>query len=98
IGVLNQGRLIQVGTPQQIYNEPRDVFVATFVGSPAMNLLPAVISGGRAVVTPGELEIPVNQVANGRAAKLNGSVTVGIRSEDVTVGMNEAVEARVHGV
>ncbi|MFL6580444.1 MAG: ABC transporter ATP-binding protein [Burkholderiales bacterium] len=98
IGVLNQGRLIQVGTPQQIYNQPRDVFVATFVGSPAMNLLPAVVSGGCAVVTAGELEIPVNQAANGRAEKLAGPATVGIRSEDVTVGMNEAVEARVHGV
>src|SRR3954453_10821043 len=98
VGVLNQGRLIQVGTPQQIYNQPRDVFVATFVGSPAMNLLPAVVSGGRAVVTPEELEMPVNEAANGRADKLAGRVTLGIRSEDVTVGMNEAVEARVHGV
>src|SRR3954466_9752511 len=91
IGVLNQGRLIQVGTPQQIYNQPRDVFVATFVGSPAMNLLPAVVSCGCDVVTAGELEIPVNQAGNGRAEKLAGPATVGIRSEDVTVGMNEAV-------
>ena len=40
IGVLNQGRIVQVGTPNQIYNQPHDTFVATFVGSPAMNLLP----------------------------------------------------------
>jgi multiple sugar transport system ATP-binding protein len=98
IGVLNQGRLIQVGTPQQIYNRPRDVFVATFVGSPAMNLLPATVSNGRAVVSPGELEVPINHAGNGQAGKLSGQVTLGIRSEDVTVGMNEAVEARVHGV
>ncbi len=39
IGVLNEGRLVQVGTPNAIYNAPRDTFVATFVGSPAMNLL-----------------------------------------------------------
>ena len=39
IGVLNAGRIVQVGTPQQIYNEPRDIFVAGFVGSPAMNLI-----------------------------------------------------------
>ena len=39
IGVLNEGRLVQVGTPNEIYNAPRDTFVATFVGSPAMNLL-----------------------------------------------------------
>src|SRR5207344_3278822 len=46
VGVLNQGRIIQVGTPQQIYNQPRDTFVATFVGSPAMNLLPARVADG----------------------------------------------------
>ena len=39
VGILNAGRIVQVGTPQQIYNEPRDTFVAGFVGSPAMNLI-----------------------------------------------------------
>ncbi len=38
IGVLNAGRIVQVGTPHEIYNRPRDVFVAGFVGSPPMNL------------------------------------------------------------
>ena len=46
VGVLNQGRIVQVGTPQQIYNRPHDTFVATFVGSPAMNLLPAAVRVG----------------------------------------------------
>jgi multiple sugar transport system ATP-binding protein len=63
-----------------------------------MNLLPATVSNGRAVVSPGELELPINHAGNGQAGKLSGQVTLGIRSEDVTVGMNEAVEARVHGV
>ena len=39
IGVLNAGRIVQIGTPHEIYNHPRDTFVAAFVGSPAMNLL-----------------------------------------------------------
>ncbi|HEX7952199.1 MAG TPA: ABC transporter ATP-binding protein, partial [Burkholderiales bacterium] len=98
VGVLNHGRIIQVGTPQQIYNQPRDTFVATFVGSPAMNLLAATAGGGKAVVVPGKLEVPVDRAAGGRAAQLAGPVTVGIRSEDIVVGPNEAVEARVHGV
>ena len=50
IGVLNEGRIVQVGTPNEIYNAPRDTFVAGFVGSPAMNLLPARIEDGRLVV------------------------------------------------
>jgi multiple sugar transport system ATP-binding protein len=98
VGVLNQGRIIQVGTPQQIYNQPHDTFVATFVGSPAMNLLQASVSAGRAVVVPGKFEVPVDRGAGGKAGQLSGPATLGIRSEDVAVGTNEGVEARVHGV
>ena len=39
IAVLNQGRVCQIGTPQEIYQDPADIFVATFIGSPPMNLL-----------------------------------------------------------
>lgn len=39
IAVLNQGRVRQVGTPQEIYQRPVDIFVATFIGSPPMNLI-----------------------------------------------------------
>ena len=97
VGVLNQGRIIQVGTPQQIYNRPRDTFVATFVGSPTMNLHRAGVANGHAVIVPGKLEVPVDG-AGGGAGRLRGSVTLGVRSEDILVGPNETVEARVHGV
>jgi len=39
IAVLNQGKVCQVGTPQEIYRDPTDTFVATFIGSPPMNLI-----------------------------------------------------------
>jgi multiple sugar transport system ATP-binding protein len=45
IAVLNEGRLEQVGTPAEIYDEPASVFVAGFVGAPPMNLLPGVAVG-----------------------------------------------------
>ncbi len=41
IGVMRDGRLVQVGTPQQIYEDPIDIYVASRLGSPAINLLPA---------------------------------------------------------
>ena len=63
IGVLNDGRLVQVGTPNEIYNAPRDTFVATFVGSPAMNLLEGAVEDGR-LVLPGGLR---GAAADGRA-------------------------------
>jgi multiple sugar transport system ATP-binding protein len=40
IAVLNHGELQQIGTPREIYEEPQNVFVATFLGSPPMNLIP----------------------------------------------------------
>ena len=98
VGVLNQGRIIQVGTPQEIYNQPHDTFVATFVGSPAMNLMQAHAAGGRAVVVSGKLEIPLDGAGGGRAVRLSGPVTVGVRSEDIVVDANGTVVARVHGV
>jgi multiple sugar transport system ATP-binding protein len=43
IAILNKGVLQQLGTPHEVYNRPANLFVATFIGSPAMNLLPCVI-------------------------------------------------------
>jgi multiple sugar transport system ATP-binding protein len=40
VAVINEGRLHQVGTPQELYNDPADLFVAGFIGSPPMNLVP----------------------------------------------------------
>ncbi|MFN0039014.1 MAG: ABC transporter ATP-binding protein [Burkholderiales bacterium] len=97
VGVLNQGRIIQVDTPQQIYNRPRDTFVAAFVGSPTMNLYAAKVADGRAVVVPGRLEVPLAS-ASPTAGCWPGTVTLGVRSEDIVVGPGESVAARVHGV
>ena len=97
VGILNAGRIVQVGTPQQIYHEPRDVFVAGFVGSPAMNLMEGELRDGRVSVFAGKLEIPLNSGAKPRIDG-GGKVTVGIRSEDIRVGPGEAAEARVHDV
>jgi multiple sugar transport system ATP-binding protein len=93
VGVLNNGRIVQVGKPQDIYNAPRDVFVAGFVGSPAMNLLDGELAGGRVSAMSGKVQVPVEGEARDRRP-----ITVGIRSEDIVVGPGEAVEARVHDV
>ena len=98
VGILNEGRLIQVGSPQQIYNRPHDTFVAAFVGSPAMNLHRANVADGRAVVVPGKLEVPLDSVVGGNRAAQAAGLVLGVRSEDIVVGPNETVEARVHGV
>ena len=97
VGVLNEGKLVQVGTPNEIYNAPRDTFVATFVGSPAMNLLDGV-GRGRALVVPGRLRRCRSARPDGRGCgAARGPVTVGVRAEDIAIGSGEG-RARVHHV
>src|SRR5262249_3722490 len=46
ITVLRDGKIQQVGTPQEVYEHPANVFVATFIGTPPMNLVPATVGEG----------------------------------------------------
>ena len=57
VAVMRAGKIVQVDTPQRLYSEPRDVFVAGFIGSPAMNLVEATVQGG--VVRFAEFGIPL---------------------------------------
>ena len=97
VGILNNGRIIQVGTPNEIYNQPRDTFVAAFVGSPAMNLITGEVADGR-IVVPGAFDLPLDETGRKRLATPAGPVTIGIRSEDIAVGPSGGAAARVHHV
>ena len=90
--VLNRGKIEQVGTPAEVYNHPRNTFVASFVGSPAINLIEGRLEGGKAVIKPGRFELPLPR------AKAGGSLTFGIRPEDLQVSADGPVEAAVHDV
>ncbi|SFP07681.1 ABC transporter ATP-binding protein [Tranquillimonas alkanivorans] len=60
IVVLEYGTIAQAGTPRELYERPANLFVAEFIGSPAMNILPCGVSGGRVVVSGGRpVEVPV---------------------------------------
>jgi len=97
IGVLNHGRIVQVGTPQEIYNRPRDTFVATFVGSPTMNLLSGSVRDAKLVVVPGRLEVPLEGAPGASLAAHAEPVTLGVRSEDIQLGAG-GLEGEVYGV
>ena len=77
VAVMRDGRILQVDTPQALYERPRDVFVAGFIGSPAMNLVEATIDGGEAVF--GQFRIPLDWAR--RPSATSGRVVVGIRPE-----------------
>lgn len=84
IAIMNEGRLYQVGTPEEIYHQPVDFFVAGFVGEPAMNFLgckPAQEDGARFLQTVGNaaIRVPLPAAALRDGANLPADVTLGIR-------------------
>lgn len=97
VGVLNHGRIIQVGTPGEIYGAPHDTFVAAFVGTPAMNLIKGELSGGR-IAVPGAFALPLDDAGRRRLMLNDGPLIVGIRAEDVRLGGEGVAAARVHHV
>jgi multiple sugar transport system ATP-binding protein len=90
IAVMKDGILQQLGTPSEVYNNPNNLFVASFMGSPSMNLLSAEISeheGGLAVrikqKSGNEILLPLPEVASYREW-VGKTVTLGIRPEAIT--------------
>jgi multiple sugar transport system ATP-binding protein len=77
VAVLKDGDLMQVDTPLNLYDKPANLFVAGFIGSPAMNLLQAHNVDGHAKL--GEIEVPIDRAA---ATKGHGDITVGVRPEN----------------
>ncbi len=80
ITVLRDGKIQQVGTPQEVYEHPANVFVATFIGTPPMNLVHAMVTGG--MLEASSFALPI--AARYRATLKDGQrVTLGIRPEHV---------------
>jgi len=78
VAVMRDGRILQVDTPQRLYERPRNLFVAGFIGSPAMNLVDATIDGGDVVF--GQFRIALD-LARRPAAGSPARVVLGIRPE-----------------
>jgi multiple sugar transport system ATP-binding protein len=96
IVVLRAGRIEQVGTPLDIYHHPCNLFVARFIGSPQMNLLPARVvgfNGNEATVEiPGGAQLVIE--LNPNSVRLNEGVQVGVRPE----GLRPHPEGNLAGV
>jgi multiple sugar transport system ATP-binding protein len=88
IVIMNKGAIQQVGTPDQIYADPANTFVAGFIGGPPMNLIDGVAKDGR-------FTAPAVSVAC--AQSLQGKITLGIRPEDCRMGGDD-VQGLVYGV
>src|SRR3954453_64941 len=75
VAVMRAGMLMQVDTPKVLYENPVNLFVAGFIGSPAMNFFPATVEGGRVRFALGEFDLPPS------ARGANGQVILGARPE-----------------
>jgi multiple sugar transport system ATP-binding protein len=86
VAVLRDGELQQVEAPSTLYHEPANLFVAGFIGSPAMNMLP--VSVDRSIKVAGA-EIGIGEAVSGERA------TIGFRPETVRIGDDGPIPARI---
>ena len=90
IVIMRSGRIQQIGTPDQIYSDPANTFVAGFIGSPPMNLIEGRASAGR-------FEAPGVEIGGIEAP--DGPVTLGVRPEDCAVaGAGGDLTGEVYGL
>jgi multiple sugar transport system ATP-binding protein len=107
VAVLRRGELQQVADPQELYDRPVNLFVAGFIGSPAMNFVQGELEGGdgRVAVRIGNRVIAVDEreraLASGLDAAVGGKVIVGVRPEhleDAALLADAPTERRLEGM
>jgi multiple sugar transport system ATP-binding protein len=86
VAVLDRGVLQQYATPRELYDRPVNLFVATFMGSPEMNLYEATLDPSGDLVL-GSQRLKLGQPPPGLAARAGQPVVVGVRPEDLTLGV-----------
>jgi multiple sugar transport system ATP-binding protein len=89
IVVMSKGHVMQIDTPINLYEKPKNRFVAGFIGNPAMNFVNGTVEGGgpmRFVAEGGDWEMNLPpRVAESLASARGKAITLGIRPEDVSV-------------
>lgn len=87
IVVMNQGLIMQVGTPSEIYRKPANTFVAAFIGNPPMNLLPCNIQDNQLCIQTKDTAITaaIDSEKLPKTIKAGESLTLGIRPEHITI-------------
>jgi multiple sugar transport system ATP-binding protein len=86
VAVMRDGQIVQVDVPQRLYHAPRDLFVAAFIGSPAMNLVQGTVEADE--ISFGQFRLPLDPIR--RPARETREVVLGIRPE----AFNDAAHAK----
>jgi multiple sugar transport system ATP-binding protein len=89
IAVLNKGEILQMGVPSEIYGHPKNTFVASFVGSPAMNFFEGIIEKNRLIIIKKTFEYTLNKKVTDKIKGYAGNIKVGIRPENIVLFTKE---------
>jgi len=85
VAVMYEGRIVQVGTPTELFESANHTFVGRFIGSPGMNVMPAEVSGATVRVGAHAFSLP-----GAPKGPLSGRVELGVRPEDIALGREGA--------
>lgn len=102
VAVVNSGYLQQFSNPDELYNRPRNLFVAGFIGSPPINLISVSLqkSDGRFLLKNRDLQIKLAKEIGSKAENNSTSseILLGIRPEHITINKKEGIETEVYVV
>jgi multiple sugar transport system ATP-binding protein len=84
IAVMKGGAIMQLGTPDEIYNKPRNLYVADFIGSPSMNFIEGQLAAGR--FKGGDLDLPLEAYEFAAPKTADRPVVIGLRPEHIITG------------
>jgi glycerol transport system ATP-binding protein len=91
--VMYDGRVVQIGTPEELFERPEHTFVGYFIGSPGMNVIPAQVEGNQALVHGAKVEL-----GHHYGADVRGKVELGIRPEFARLTENEGLPVKIRRV
>ncbi len=87
--VMFEGSVVQIGTPQELFEKPAHTFVGEFIGSPGMNFLNAIVDDGRVSIDGIELPFKLD------AKTISGAVKIGIRPEYIAIADADGIEVAI---
>ncbi len=97
IAVMSTGLLQQVGTPQELYDHPRNRFVAGFIGSPSMNFVELPVGGGGAELSSDNFSFRVSEPHRAAVTRSGDTVVAGFRPEHLEIGEIDNAVGSVQG-
>ncbi|MBF0278162.1 MAG: ABC transporter ATP-binding protein [SAR324 cluster bacterium] len=99
VGIIKEGQLIQSDTPHKVYNEPKNTFVAGFVGSPKINFFDGIVENGRLTIKGSPHQFQLESEILEKIRGITGELIIGVRPEDIFLtheAQEGACEAKVY--